>query len=159
MILYHGSNVAVCSPKLVKQNRFLDFGFGFYTTTNKEQAINFAKKVSLRKGGVPIISMYEIDDTFAYEDINIKIFDSPNEDWIDFVSANRNGNINISIYDLVVGPVANDDVYKTLQIYNESLISKEQAIALLKIKKLYNQYVFASEKALELLKYIGSEEV
>ena len=73
MILYHGSNVAFWSPKLVKQNRFLDFGFGFYTTTNKEQAINFAKKVSLRKGGVPIISMYEIDDTFAYEDINIKI--------------------------------------------------------------------------------------
>ena len=46
MILYHGSNVAVEKPVLIKQNRFLDFGFGFYTTTNKEQAIDFAKKVT-----------------------------------------------------------------------------------------------------------------
>ena len=35
MILYHGSNVIVEKPILVEQNRFLDFGYGFYTTTNK----------------------------------------------------------------------------------------------------------------------------
>ena len=44
MIIYHGSNVVVSKPKLIQQNRFLDFGFGFYTTTNKKQAIPFAKK-------------------------------------------------------------------------------------------------------------------
>ena len=44
MILYHGSNVVVSEPKLIKQNRFLDFGFGFYTTTNKKQAVSFAEK-------------------------------------------------------------------------------------------------------------------
>lgn len=49
MILYHGSNVIVEHPKLVKQNRFLDFGFGFYTTTNREQAENFALKVAERR--------------------------------------------------------------------------------------------------------------
>lgn len=37
MILYHGSNAIVFYPKLIEQNRFLDFGF--YTTTNKIQAI------------------------------------------------------------------------------------------------------------------------
>ena len=42
MILYHGSNVIVSEPKLIEQNRFLDFGFGFYTTTNKTQAIGLA---------------------------------------------------------------------------------------------------------------------
>ena len=46
MIVYHGSNVIVSEPKLVHQNRFLDFGFGFYTTTNKVQAIGFADKVT-----------------------------------------------------------------------------------------------------------------
>lgn len=46
MILYHGSNVIVSEPKLIEQNRFLDFGFGFYTTTNKTQAIGFADKVT-----------------------------------------------------------------------------------------------------------------
>ena len=45
MILYHGSNIVVAQPKLIQQNRFLDFGYGFYTTTNKEQAISFADKV------------------------------------------------------------------------------------------------------------------
>ena len=41
MILYHGSNVTVSESRLVPQNRFLDFGFGFYTTTNKTQAVSF----------------------------------------------------------------------------------------------------------------------
>ena len=49
MIVYHGSNVIVSEPKLVHQNRFLDFGFGFYTTTNKVQAIGFADKVTRRR--------------------------------------------------------------------------------------------------------------
>ncbi len=44
MILYHGSNVIVSKPQLIHQNRFLDFGFGFYTTTNRVQAIAFADK-------------------------------------------------------------------------------------------------------------------
>lgn len=45
MIIYHGSNVEFSEPRLIQQNRFLDFGFGFYTTTNKVQAISFAEKV------------------------------------------------------------------------------------------------------------------
>ena len=49
MILYHGSNVIVSEPKLIPQNRFLDFGFGFYTTTNKTQAIGFADKAAKRR--------------------------------------------------------------------------------------------------------------
>ena len=49
MILYHGSNLVVSEPKLIQQNRFLDFGFGFYTTTNKAQAISFADKVTKRR--------------------------------------------------------------------------------------------------------------
>ena len=49
MILYHGSNLTVSEPKLVTQNRFLDFGYGFYTTTNKTQAIGFADKVTKRR--------------------------------------------------------------------------------------------------------------
>ena len=49
MILYHGSNVTVEYPKLIKQNRYLDFGFGFYTTTNRDQAVNFAGKVTDRR--------------------------------------------------------------------------------------------------------------
>ena len=49
MIVYHGSNVIASEPRLIQQNRFLDFGFGFYTTTNKTQAIGFAEKVTRRR--------------------------------------------------------------------------------------------------------------
>lgn len=63
MILYHGSNVIVSEPKLVQQNRFLDFGFGFYTTTNKKQAVSFAEKVyRRRKEGGKVVNVYEIDE-------------------------------------------------------------------------------------------------
>ena len=57
MILYHGSNMVVEKPRLIEQNRFLDFGYGFYTTTNKVQAENFAKKVEARRGGTPTVNV------------------------------------------------------------------------------------------------------
>ena len=72
MILYHGSNVVVSEPKLIQQNRFLDFGFGFYTTTNKKQAIGFADKVyKRRKDGGRIVNIYEIDEQKAFTECSI----------------------------------------------------------------------------------------
>lgn len=159
MLLYHGSNVEVKKPKLIPQNRFLDFGSGFYTTTNKIQAENFAKKVSARRGGKPILNIYEISDNFKDNKLKIKEFNSPNGDWLDFVSSNRNGKYIDEKYDVIVGAVADDDVYRTLQIYFSGLLTKEQALDLLKIKKLYNQYVFATDDALALLKFVGAVEV
>ena len=62
-------------------------------------------------------------------------------------------------YDLAIGPVANDDVYRTVQIYLAGIITKEQALETLKVKRLFNQYVFASEQALSLLKFVCAEEL
>lgn len=159
MILYHGSNVVVKQPKLIEQNRFLDFGYGFYTTTNKDQAENFAQKAIIRRGGKPIINVYEFDDNIHINTLKIKIFSTPNEEWFDFVVAHRNGTYNGEKYDLIIGAVANDDVYRTLQIYSVGLLSKEQAIESLKVKKLFNQYVFVTEEALALLKFQEAREV
>lgn len=90
MILYHGSNVVVAKPKLIYQNRFLDFGYGFYTTTNKAQAIAFADKVyKRRKEGNPIINVYELNEQIAFSECSVLRFDSPDEAWLDFVSDNR----------------------------------------------------------------------
>ena len=44
MILYHGSNITVENPNLNLSRKNLDFGSGFYTTENKEQAVDFSKK-------------------------------------------------------------------------------------------------------------------
>ncbi len=159
MILYHGRNMIVKKPKLIEQNRFLDFGYGFYTTTNKSQAENFAKKVVLRKGGTAIINIYEMDDTIKNEMLKIKRFYTPDEEWLEFVCTQRNGIYQGEQFDLIIGAVANDDVYRTLQVYSTGLLTKEQALEALKIKKLFNQYVFASNEALSLLKFIKSEEV
>lgn len=159
MILYHGSNMAVESPKLVVQNRFLDFGYGFYTTTNEEQAENFAQKIVARRGGTPVLNVYEFDENSSSALLKIKEFSAPNEEWLDFVSAHRNGVYSGASYDLIIGAVANDDVYRTLQIYGAGLLTKEQALEALKIKKLFNQYVFATEEALAFLKFISAKEV
>lgn len=158
MILYHGSNMTVDKPRLIDQNRYLDFSCGFYTTTNKNQADNFAQKVVVRRGGVPTVNVYELDEG-ALADLNVKRFLAPDEQWLDFVSAHRNGTYAGEEYDVIIGAVANDDVYRTLQIYTGGLLTKEQALEALKIKKLFDQYVFASENALSALKFVKAEEI
>ena len=157
MILYHGSNVVVSEPKLVAQNRFLDFGFGFYTTTNKTQAIGFADKVTKRrKEGKKTVSVYEIDLEKAFAECTVLNFDEPDEAWLDFVAANREGAYSGDAYDFIFGPVADDDVYTTFTLYTAGVLSKEQTLEGLKIKKLYNQLVLTTEKALTYLHYIGT---
>ncbi len=159
MILYHGTNIIVEKPHPVEQNRYLDFGFGFYTTSNLEQARNFALKVVKRKGGVPIVNIYEFDEKQAETSAEYKRFTAPDDDWLDFVSDNRNGVYQGRTYGIIVGPVANDDVYATLQLYLNGLLTREQALQTLKIKKLYDQYVFATQETMDLLCFKSYEEV
>jgi hypothetical protein len=160
MILYHGSNVIVDKPKLIRQNRFLDFGYGFYTTTNREQAENFAKKVASRnKSGKATLNIYEIDEKTAFTQCRLLSFESPDEKWLDFVAANRQGNYQGEKYDLIYGAVANDDVYRTITLYMTGVLTKSQTLEALKIRKLFNQLVFATDKALGYLRYEGREFV
>ena len=55
-------------------------------------------------------------------------------------------------YDLILGPMANDDVYRTFTLYTAGILTKEQ----LKIKKLYDQLVLTSVKALSYLRFVGT---
>lgn len=160
MILYHGSNVIVSKPKLVKQNRYLDFGFGFYTTTNREQAVNFAKKVTeRRKEGTATLNVYSIDEKEAFRKCSLLRFNGPDEAWLDFVAANRQGTYQGRQYDLIYGAVANDDVYRTITLYLTGILNKEQTLSALKIRRLFDQLVFTTEKALENLHFERSEPV
>lgn len=160
MILYHGSNMVVKQPKLIKQNRFLDFGFGFYTTTNREQAKNFALKVAQhRKSGEATLNIYSIEENEAFKECSLLRFETPDEKWLDFVSANRQGNYQGKHYDLIYGAVANDDVYRTITLYMTGILSREQALTALKIRKLFDQMVFATEKSLKYLHFEGREIV
>jgi hypothetical protein len=165
LTVYHGSTVIIQSPELHRSIRTLDFGPGFYTTANKEQAIGFTQKVYDRevrqgkKSEGKFVSFYEID----YEDIKSKLdilsFDLADEAWFDFIMANRRNVYTGKIYDIVYGPVANDTVYNTLIAFETGILSKAETLARLKIKKLYNQMTFKTERALSFLRYTGFEEV
>jgi hypothetical protein len=152
MILYHGSSVIVERPKIVHSLRTLDFGPGFYTTTNKAQAVDFAGKVMIRaKGGAQFVSVYEFDPERAKKELDILQFDKPDGNWLDFVFQNRRGIYEGKRYDAVTGPVANDDVYTTLQLFERGILTREQTMDALKIKNLYMQIVFSAEKSVALL--------
>ena len=159
MTLYHGSNIEVAEPKLLRSLRTLDFGSGFYTTMNRAQAVEFAAKVVDRNEGtgVATLNIYDFDEKVAFELFDTIRFDGPNEAWLDFVVDNRRGRYVGPEYAIKVGPVANDNVYRTIQLYMTGVLTRSQAIEAFKVKELFNQVVFSSEPALRLLRFVRSE--
>jgi len=168
-LLYHGSNVSFSAIDLSKSSHKKDFGHGFYTTTDKNQAEKFArlktKRAYANRGYVEIFSLN------SFNDLDIIKFVSADEKWFDFVLQNRGyGNLaanNIkAVSDIVIGPVANDAVGLVLNqfisgVYGDPLSSdaKATAIRLLQTQKLHNQVFFGSEKAILRLKFIEVYDV
>ena len=154
MILYHGSNVIVEEPRIVRSNRGLDFGAGFYTTSDFQQAKRWAVSKTRRlKRGDPIISVYEFDEDLCRSKLNYKAFQGPDEEWLSFVAANRKGEYAGVQYDVVTGPVANDRTIIVVNDYLSGAYSAETAILLLKASKLSDQYTFLTDSALQILHY------
>lgn len=160
MLVYHGSNLAVECPRIIQSERFLDFGIGFYTTTNYDQAVNFAHKVfARRKIGVPTVSHYEIDEIAMRRSFSVRKFLHADMEWLDYVVANRSGTYSGENFDIVYGPVANDDVYTTIAALMAGIIDRPGALAALKVRKLFNQLVFATPEPLSILHFIKYEEL
>ena len=145
------------NPSLTPNQRRLDFGSGFYTTSNKEQAERFTFQVARRtKTNTRFVSVFDYDENNETTNLKVLRFSSPDEEWLDFVQQNRLQGETNSEYDLIIGPVANDDVFTTLQLYFLGILTREQTLEALKIKELYDQYVFKSEKAIRCLNYSES---
>lgn len=158
MILYHGSLVVVDKPEIRVSNRFLDFGYGFYTTMNKEQAIKWTDKQKNRNGAsVGHISMYEFDKAKAEAKLSIICFENADNAWLNFISANRKGQC-IDDYDIVIGPVADDGVYEVVRLYEIGVYDLEETVKRLKVEELYNQVLFHTEKSLAYIKFMGEEQ-
>ena len=142
---------------LTRRELKINFGFGFYTTTNRNQAIAFSEKVVRRRhAGERAVSIYDLNEEAAFGACSVLRFPAANEDWLEFVSANRDGTYTGTTYDLIIGPVANDDVYTTFMLFRSGVLSKEQTLEALKIRKLYDQVVFTTEKALAFLRFTGT---
>ena len=159
MKIYHGSIDKVEIPEIRESNRTLDYGRGFYTTTSYKQAEDWVRRrMTETKVSVGYVCVYELDES-ALQNLKSLVFESPTEDWVDFVMKNRTEKGFDHDYDLVYGPVANDKVYAAFALYEGGLIDKNTLIAELKTYKLVDQYLFHTPQALEYIKFEEAKEV
>ena len=161
MKLYHGGLIEFKTPRIMAADHIGDFGTGFYTTTDLEQARRFvATKCDRSRKSPGVVSYFEVpDDCLKTQQLKIRIFRKSDEKWARFVEANRR-DVNYSHeYDIIYGPVANDQVYASFALYESDLIDFSKLLNRLKVRKLTDQVLFHTERSLSLLKYIGSEVI
>ncbi len=151
MLLYHGSNVTVEKPNIIQSERTLDFGTGFYLTTDFEQAKRWAiLTTSRKKEGIPTVNVFEIEDK-----VNLKVlkFNGPDKEWLEFVTNNRKNKNYKNDYDLIIGPVANDNTMPVINLYVNGVYNEKEALKRLLPQKLNDQVVFKNTKASKYLNF------
>lgn len=159
MIVFHGSNLEVKNPMLIPSKRLLDFGAGFYLTSDFEQAKKWAIRTTNNRGnGFPTVSVYSFDMP-QLESLHLLRFHRADKDWLQYIAANRTGQIQADAYDVVFGPVANDQAIRTVNNYLKGYFSEEIAIQLLLPQKLKDQYAFRTETALSILHFMEARTV
>lgn len=156
MKVYHGFWIEVSVPDLKHSRTDVDFGKGFYVTPIREQAVKWCGRFK-RRGKQGIVTSYIFDDC-AIQNLNVLKFDSYSEEWLDFI-LNCRREKDSSDYDIVMGGVANDKIFNTVELYFDHLIDKKEAINRLKYEKPNMQICFRTISALETLRYEGSVEV
>ena len=149
MTVYHGGYQPVEKPEIRKGRNTKDFGTGFYCTIIKEQAERWARRYKTE-----IVSIYDVK---AFSDLKVKEFKEMTEEWLDFIISCRSGKEHD--YDIVIGAMADDQVYNYISDYMEGTITREQFWVLARFKYPTHQIVFCTEKALKYLEYRCFEEV
>ena len=163
MILFHGSYTEVRAPDLLHSRKTLDFGKGFYTTSIYEQAVRWAQRFLVRDGKA-FVSAYEFLEKPALEslpkEIRILEFENHSREWLDFITSCRLGRGNADEnWDLIIGGVANDRIFDTLELYFDGLIPAEDAIKRLKYNKPNYQYCFKNQTLIDDFLHFKSAEV
>ena len=150
--LYHGSYIAVPSPLVGLGRKNVDFGQGFYLTNLREQAIAWARTIAERKGRntAPIISAYALDYTSLKDSgFRIKVFESYNVEWLEYVVDCRRGGELQKLYDIVEGGVANDNVIDTVEDYENGIITAEQALGQFRYKRVNHQICILNQEIID----------
>ena len=148
-VIYHGSNQIIEKPSIIRTKFNKDFGDGFYCTILEEQAIKWAKKYD---NGV--VNLYEYNEN---PELKIREFTIMSEEWLDFIINSRNGQTHD--YDIVIGAMADDQVYNYINDYLENKITREAFWELAKFNHPTHQIAFCTPQALKCIKYIDSKEV
>ena len=152
MILYHGSFIEINKPDLKHSRPNVDFGKGFYTTILKSQSKEWAYRLSLREKRKDYY-VYE----FLFEEVpalKVKRFERLNEEWLEFIKKNRSKGGLQHDYDVVIGPVADDNTMETVQLYMANILTAEEAVERLRYNKVNNQVSFHTEKALQYVQLV-----
>ena len=163
MKLYHGSNVDIDTIDLKKCRPNKDFGCGFYLTDIYEQAQKMALRVSRLYGGNPTVNCFEVDiDKLFASGLSIRKFDEANKEWAFFVMNNRGKSDADTLtdsnfdnrFDVVIGPVANDDMAMLFRQFESGFITEEILVKEMKYKQMTSQYSFHTQKAITFLRKV-----
>lgn len=147
MNVYHGSNVIVHNPDIVHSFRSLDFGKGFYVTTAKEQAERWARrKMDICGTGKAIVTIYKMREEFT--GLSWKCFDDDLTEWIDFVCQCRDEKEDYLKYDFIRGKVANDKVFRVVDMYHSGIWDKERALKEIKVYPITTRLHLLAKKRL-----------
>ena len=156
MKVYHASSVIVEHPDTEHSRSFLDFGSGFYITTLEQQAIEYGQRF-LRRGREAWLNVYELKDNL--DEWQVLSFDAYDEAWLDFVSECRAGRTQGN-WDIVRGGIANDKVFRTLDLYFSGDIGKQDALRRLVYEKPNYQLCFRTQQAIDqCLTYVESRKL
>lgn len=145
MLVYHTSDQYFDCPDVEHSRSALDFGKGFYATRLREQAVSYADRF-LKAGIDAVLHTYEFTPD---SELNIKVFESYNEEWLEFVCNCRKGSDVYKQYDIIEGGVANDKIYRTVDLYMTGVYNKEQALDKLMYEKPNHQLCFITQKAID----------
>lgn len=158
MKLYHASNLIITNPDIYHSRKKLDFGIGFYLTPMYKQAKELCQRFLAKKNQKAFISKYVLDDK-CFSKYNFLDFPEYSEEWLDFVLICRQG-LDKSNYDLVMGGVADDRVFNTVELFIEGYIDKLEALKRLKYYKPNSQLCIRKQEILDnYLHFIESEEI
>jgi len=157
MKVYHGSYMAVETPDTTHSRDSLDFGRGFYLTSYQGQAERWAKRKASRKKAAPIVSIYEMTEISPVH--RISRFQNDLE-WVEFVCNARRGVTEYKSYDIIIGGVANDDVYEAVGMYFRGLWDIERTLRELKYYEINDQICIISQSLIdELVTFSSAYEV
>ena len=158
MIVYHGSTEIIQMPDVNYSKKYLDFGKGFYLTTYEDQAKKWAIRKGMRQGKGAFVNVYDLDEN--WNNYRILSFEKEDDKWLDFVCSCRKGEMLNKDFDIIIGSVADDDVFKTVDLYFRGLWDKTRVLEELRYYKLNDQICIVNQKTLDqLLTFKNSYEV
>lgn len=157
LVLYHGTNAVFDEIDLSKSHNRRDFGKGFYCMILEKQAEEWAHRLYMRNyTGGEYVYQYIFHQT---DDLKIKHFNALDSEWLEFVKDNRiKGGIQHS-YDVVIGPVADDNTMETVQLYMSGILKSNEAVERLRYSKVNNQVSFHTPLALKRLQFEHRKEL